>query len=152
MRYSSDDGSDSGAGSPRAGGAPPPKPPDAAELKAARLRRAGLVPAGDSTRGQRRVGVVLLVHNYGFEVPFLDRARRMIASLARPPFGVRTHEVDLSACPDETERYACDLVPAFYVCAPDGGLFVFQGRPDVEALFGAWQSVQPPPSVLHQKN
>lgn len=149
MRYSSDDGSDSPAASPRGGCGgqqlkpAPPKPPDAKEQELARLARAGLVPGGHPEMGMRRPGIVLLVYDYGFEVSHLQRARRLLASLARPPFRAQTHEVKLGACAEEDARYSVQLVPAFFVCATDGRLFKFQGEPEVQSLFAAWKATLP---------
>jgi hypothetical protein len=116
--------------------------PDPRADRLAALRAVSLVPGGNPGHGAVRKGVVLLTIDYGYHLPAIGAARRVLAALKTvPEVGwALCHEVDLTADPAaEVARYnptGALMYPTFFVMGDDG-LYEYQGKLDAPALLAA---------------
>lgn len=123
----------------------------------AALRAVSLVPGGNPGQGAVRRGVVLLTVDYGYHIPAIVEARRVLSALKTvPEVGwALCHEVDLTADPAaEVARYnpaGTLLYPTFFIMGDDG-LYEYQGKLVASALLAAlklaFQSRVPPTARL----
>lgn len=112
---------------------------DPAAARLERMRLVGLVPGGNSDVGQDRKGLLLLTVDYGYHVPAIANARRVLNSMHALGREL-VHEVDLTQDPkDEAARYnptGTLMFPTFFVRGDDG-LYEYQGRAEAVALMEA---------------